>query len=363
VIKIGTRRWMNNFKKTYTLPFKYKIPNYIEDFVKQKALFKRWVKYFKRYLFILLNGQRRREVFSILPSHHNILWINLSAPSFGDSLMDLSSRVLLKEKNIDLYTTERVAELFRDDKRFNKVYSNIGLASKNNYSLVIVDSYSSRSIKAKCHIATKVDFIGMYGYFNGPEVNRVLFSFHQMNHLLGYPKSESEINSSARSLISISVADKDIVNKINLPDKYIAVALGGEWGYRSYQNWGKVIENIFKTNKNINIVLIGSGNASVIAKNIFLQFLNANIFNCVDSFSFNQTTQIISQSDILLCCDGGLMHAANSLNKTIIPLFARLTPAMQLTDCVNAFPLFDDINVNNITTEDVIERYNEAMNY
>ena len=92
-------------------------------------------------------------------------------------------------------------------------------------------------------------------------------------------------------------------------------------------------------------------------------FSNANIYNCVNQYSFNQTAQIISQSDVLLCCDGGLTHAANSLNKTIIPLFARLTPAMQLTDCVNAFPLFDDTDVNNITTEDVIERYKEAINY
>ena len=207
---------MNNFKKTHKLPFKYEIPHYIDDFVKQRGLFKLWIKCFKRYLFILLNGQRRLEVFSILPSHQNILWINLSAPSFGDSLMDLSSRELLKGRNIDLFTTERIAEIYRNDKRFNQVYSNIGLASKNNYSLVIVDSYGSRSIKAKCQIAPKVDFIGMYGYFNGPEVNRVLFSFHQMNHLLGYPKSESEINSSARSSISINTTDKEIVNKINL---------------------------------------------------------------------------------------------------------------------------------------------------
>ena len=82
----------------------------------------------------------------------------------------------------------------------------------------------------------------------------------------------------------------------------------------------------------------------------------------MDRYSFSQTAQIISQSDILLCRDGGLMHAANSLNKTVIPLFARLTPVMQLTDCINAFPLFDDSDVNNISTKDVIERYYEAIN-
>ncbi|MDC0964539.1 glycosyltransferase family 9 protein [Candidatus Pseudothioglobus singularis] len=354
---------MLGFEKTYTLPFKYEIPNYISVFLEESSITKRCIKFIKRYIYLTIKRQTTLEIYQILPKHRNILWINLSAPSFGDSLMDLSSRELLKGKNIDLFTTDRIAKIFRDDKRFKKIYSNIGLASKNSYSLVIVDSYSTRSIKAKFHIAPKVNFIGMYGYFNGPEVNRVLFSFHQMNHLLGYPKSESEINSSARSSMSISTSDKDIVNKINLPEKYIAVALGGEWSYRSYQNWSKVIENILKKNFYLNIVLIGSGNAHAISKKIFLQFSNANITNCVDRYSFNQTAQIISQSDILICCDGGLMHAANSLNKTIIPLFARLTPEMQLTDCINAFPLFDDTNVNNIKIEDVIEKYNEAINY
>ena len=32
----------------------------------------------------------------------------------------------------------------------------------------------------------------MFGFYNGPEVNRVLFSFHRMNSLLGYIKSENE---------------------------------------------------------------------------------------------------------------------------------------------------------------------------
>ena len=47
----------------------------------------------------------------------------------------------------------------------DKVYSNIGLASKNSYSLVVVDSFSTRSIKAKFHIAisrNKFSFIKEY---------------------------------------------------------------------------------------------------------------------------------------------------------------------------------------------------------
>jgi len=353
---------MLDFKKTYSLPFKYEIPHYIEHFLKQKTLFSRWIKYFKRYFFIALNGQRKLELFSILPKHKDILWINISAPSFGDSLMDLSSRVLLEGRNLDLFTTKNITDIYSNDKRFNNVYSNEEMVSRNKYDLVIIDSYSSRSIKAKNKIAPLANFVGMYGYFNGPEVNRVLFSFHQMNNLLHYFKSEKEINFSARASISIGKVDQDIINQINLPINYIAIVLGGEWEYRTYNNWDKVIKNILEKNNNLNIVLLGSENASLISKKLFAQFSSSNILNYVAKYSFNQTVQIISLSDILLCCDGGLMHAANSLNKVVIPLFARLTPEMQLTDCVNAFPLFDDFDVNNISIEDVIEKYYEATN-
>jgi len=354
---------MINFKKTYKLPFKYYVPNYIDAFLLQNSLFIRWIKYFKRYLFITLKGQRRLELSYILPKHQDILWINISAPSFGDSLMDLSSRVLLKGRRIDLFTIKNIANIYSDDKRFNNVYSSIELVSKKKYSLIIIDSYSTRSIKVKCQIAPKVNFIGMFGYFNGPEVNRVLFSFHQMNNFLNYFKSEDNINSSARATMSISEADKEIINQINLPERYIAIALGGEWNYRIYNKWDEVIENILKKDDHLNIVLLGSDNANSIAKKIFSKFVNNNIFNLVAKYSFNQTAQIINLSDITFCCDGGLMHAANSLNKTTIPLFARLTPEMQLTDCLNTFPLFDHFDVNNIATQDVIEKYNEATNF
>jgi len=354
---------MFNFKKTHKLPFKYEIPHYIKAFIKQRFFLSRWIKYFKRYLFITMNSQTKLELSAILPVHKDVLWINISAPSFGDSLMDLSSRVMLEGRNIDLFTTDNVASLFLNDRVFKNVYSNIEMAKKNNYSLIIVDSFSSRSIEVKCRIAPKVDFVGMYGYFNGPEVNRVLFSFHQMNKLLNYKNSEKEINFSARTLISISKVDKEIINKINLPDSFIAIVLGGEWKYRTYNHWDKVIENILKKNKHLNIILLGSENANLIAKKIFAQFSNNNIFNYVAQHSFNQTSEIISRANVLLCCDGGLMHAANSFNKIVIPLFARLTPEMQLTDCINAFPLFDDLDVNNIEAEDVIEKYYEAINF
>jgi len=354
---------MRSFNKTYTLPFKFSIPNYTQDFLNQTSVFKRWLKFIKRYLYIVLKSQKNLEVFSILPDHKNILWINISAPSLGDSLMDLSSRIMLDSKNVDLFTDQKNAHIYTDDHIFKNIYTKIEEINKPKYDLVIVDSYSSRSINVKSKIAPTTPFVGMFGYYNGPEVNRILFSFHQMNHLLGYVKSEYEINTSAKASMSISKEDQEVVNSINLPIEYIAIVLGGEWDYRTYNKWSQVIEKILVKDKQTNIVFIGSGNAKSIAKNLLSQFSENNTFDCVAKYSFNQTAQIIKQAQIFLCCDGGLMHSANAVNTTTVPLFARLTPQMQLTNVINAHPLFDKTDVNNISAEAVLEKYNEAVSF
>jgi len=354
---------MSNFSKTYTLPFKFSIPNYTQDFLNQTSVFKRWLKFIKRYLYIVLKGQKNLEVFKISPNHKNILWINISAPSLGDSLMDLSSRVMLKGRNVDLFTDKKNAHIYTDDHIFNNIYTKTEGIDSSEYDLVIIDSYSSRSIDVKSKIAPITHFVGMFGYYNGPEVNRVLFSFHQMNHLLGYIKTENKINASAKASMSISKTDQGAFEQIKLPDNYIAIVLGGEWDYRTYNKWDKVMTKILAKDKQMNIVFIGSGNAQDIAKNLLSQFSKNNIFDCVDKYSFIQTAQIIKKSKILLCCDGGLMHASNAVSTPIVPIFARLTPQMQLTDVVQAFPLFDKSDVNNISVEAILEKYNEASNF
>ena len=102
---------MLGYKKTYVLPFKFHIPNDAQEFLKQKSVIKTWIKFIKRYLYIILRHQKSREIYNIGPEHKNILWINISAPSLGDSLMDLSGRVLLKDRTIDLYTDKKNANL------------------------------------------------------------------------------------------------------------------------------------------------------------------------------------------------------------------------------------------------------------
>ena len=139
------------------------------------------MKFLRRYLFLFFLKQKNLELLSILPNHQKILWINVSAPSLGDSLMDLSSRVLLAGRSVDLFSDAKNINLYLDDQYFNNVYSKASQLNNHEYDLVILDSYSTRSIKIKAKVAPNTVFVGMFGYFNGPEVNRILYLYHQMN--------------------------------------------------------------------------------------------------------------------------------------------------------------------------------------
>lgn len=353
---------MFSFKKTYLLPFKYEIPNYTNNFLLQNSLVKRYFKYIKRVFFIAVMGQKNLEILKIDHSKKNILWINFSAPSLGDSLMDLSSRVLLQGRRVDLFTNASNAAIYSDDLYISNIFTNKKSVNQNTYDLVIVDSFSSRSIRIKKNIAPSVPFVSMFGYYNGPEVNRVLFSFHRMNQLLGYINNENIICQIAKCSLFVSRDDQKIVKDENLPEKYISIAVGGEWAYRSYEKWDCLIEKIFSDSNRLNIVIVGSKNGSSCAEFLMKKFTGFNIYNCVSRFTFNQTAQIIKQANFLICCDGGLMHAANAVNTPIVPLFAKLSEQMQLTDSVRSFPLSDKEDVNNILVESIKEKYIEANN-
>ena len=349
------------FNRTYKLPFKYAIPTYTKQYLKNKSIYQQFIKFFKRYIFIVLNGQKNLETFSILPCHHKILWINLSASSLGDSLMDLSSRVMLIDKNVDLFTNKKNKHIYQDDEIFNNVFSQINEMQNIKYNLVILDSYSTRSIKVKSLIAPKSPYVGMFGYFNGPEVNRTLFSFHQMNNLLGNNFHEGEINKIAKNFITISKSDKLIVNDI-VTVNYITIALGGEWEYKTYKKWDEIIEHLIVQNKGLNIILIGSDNAIQQALEIVEKFSEHNFLNFVARLTFNQTIEVIRKSKLLLCCDGGLLHGATAINANTLALLARLTPEMLLTKNTSAVSLYADKNVNTITVNDILSKYHEAFN-
>ena len=345
---------LSRYKETFTLPFKDDIPCYLDAYQSQIKSPSRVIKYIKRYLYMTLKEEIKNETEEILNSHKNILWINVSAPSLGDSLMDLSARVLLTSNDVDLYTSKKNAFIYDNDKIFKDVFFETRSLKDKVYDLIIIDSYSTRTINLKNKLFPDTDFVSMFGFFNGPEVNRVLFSFHRLNNLMGLKIPPSEIDKIARPSMNISK-----VKFIELPKEYITIAVGGEWGYRTYKYWSEVVEIILRNYKGIKIVLVGSENGKDYAKSIISEFTNGQVVDCVGKYSFKETTKIISECNIFIGCDGGLMHAANCFQRVLVPLFARLEPKMQLTCSVLAFPVFDQDDVNNISIDAIIRNFDQ----
>lgn len=354
---------MFDISKTYTLPFENTIPSLLPDFLLKNSFISCLLKLKRRQVFLSFKRQKSLQIDRILACHKNILWINISAPSLGDSLMDLSSRVMLNNRKVDLFTDIKNADLYRSDKIFGNIFTCNNEIDSSLYDLIIIDSYSSRSIKIKAEIAPLIPYVGMYGFFNGPEVNRVLFSFSRLNFLLGNHDDSNKINATAKASISISNSDQLLIEKQNLPERFVAIAIGGEWKHRTYNKWDKVIKELFLKYENINVVIVGSGNGLQNAEELSVIFKHQNLFNCVSKFSFNQTAQIISLAEIFLCVDGGLMHAANAVDTPIVALLARLSAQMQLTKSINAFTIFDKDDVNNINEKNILTKFEEASSF
>ena len=137
--------------------------------------------------------------------------------------------------------------------------------------------------------------------------------------------------------------------------------IGGEWSFRTFNKWDQVIEKLISQNNDLNIILIGSDNGMEVAQLIIDKFSSDKIINYVSKFSFNQTTEIINRAQYIICCDGGLMHAANAVGKTIIVLLTKLNSDMQLTEANSSFSLFDESNVNNITIERIVKKCKKAI--
>ena len=351
---------MKKFNKTFTLPFKSQIPNYVQQHLDSVSLMKRFLKYIKRHLYILLKGQGKLETFNIIEEQTKILWINISAPSLGDSLMDLSGRVLLTEKKVDLFTDINNKHLYENDDFFNNSYTELADLKNNKYDLVIIDSYSTRSLKIKSVVAPDAPYVGMFGYFNGPEVNRILFSFYQMNSLLGDKFDELQLNNLARNYLSISTYDRKLISEIT-PEKYIAIVLGGEWEYKTYKKWDQLIEKISFQDADLTFVFIGSRNATTESKKILAKFPDLKFINLTRRLTFAQSVEVARCARVLFCCDGGLFHGASAMSANIIVLLARLSSEMLLTKNNLARTLYDSNNVNNIPVDCLLREFNQVL--
>ena len=318
----------------------------------------KWIfKFIKRRLFCLIAVEHfglTRELQSIRDTDRNILWINWSAPSLGDSLMDLSCRVMLTERRVTLLTHPKNAELYSLDPYFAAVYSDpIALRAENRVSafdLVVCDAFSPRVLIRKLLVAPGTPFVGLYGYLNGFEVHRTLYAFARMRNLLGLKSFDHP----TRPTIFVAPEERQAVGFD------VCIAVGGEWVFRTYEHWLKVIDALLK--QGLTVCLVGSSNGSDMADRIRTQF--PEVESTVGLLSLQNVIAQISVCLYFIGADGGLWHIASAIPIPTVVLFADcaivddsgLSVTRETADMV-CETLYHEREVSQIPPEEILDAF------
>ena len=322
-------------------------------------------KYFRRLFFFKLKGNDKYLLSQIPKSAKRLLWINLSAPSIGDVLMDLSGRVLLKGYDLDVLIQSKASELLVDDEYFKNIYKTAEKARLSHlqhpYDLIIVDSFSPWILKVKNVIAPKTPFVGMWGFLNGYEVHRTIYSFERLKKLISLDSRKYKV--SLKPSLGLICRSEKTTSRNGVCK--IGFAIGGEWASRTYDKWDQVIKSL--DGIPCEIFLLGSENGALEADLIAAH--NPLFYNFVGKRTLKETAQIISGLDLFVAADGGLWHVACALNKPSVSLFSGVllfgADGMRLlkrdTKDINCIGLYDEFAVSNISPGLIVEAIKKQM--
>jgi glycosyl transferase family 9 (putative heptosyltransferase) len=320
---------------------------------------------------LLLHGQSRLQRANIDASVRRVLWIYKGSPQVGDSLMDLSSRVLLAERGIqiDLCTDPHLAALYAFDDIFDAALTDEEQIDATRYDLAMLDSLKWRCIEAKLGRLRTLPFITLRGCFSGPEFNRTLFSFFRMNQLLGAGLSAPALEAIARPYLSASRSEQDVAEQVIQSGAALAFAIGGASSGRTYGRWDEVVAALLNDmpqgQASYEIVLLGSANAIPMRDRIIAitrNYPSARIVDCVDRYSLPQTLAILQRCRLAVCADGGLLHLANAAQLSTVALFDRnIAPHLRLTAANRSIPLQASGAINDISPADVLRCMEQAL--
>ena len=312
--------WLKMLKPTFAPLLDTNVPSGVSMFLKSgEALKAKWLlKFFKRlavFWFIgRLFGFVRYGDDVVTGVEKKILWINLSAPSLGDAMVDLAPARMLTGAQLWLLTSAKNAFLFAGSGEFHWVGTStksLREASDATFDVVIVDSLSPRVLWKKFLVAPTTKFCSVYGFVNGFDVHRLEFGHDRIAQIFGRQRKYAE-----RPLLGLCA--KQCPSKIK--SEFIVIAVGGEWAFRTYQRWADVVSCI-REQTQIPIVLLGSSNGLGAGEELASRNFTSCV-NLVGTTTFHEAAYYIGESQLFLGADGGLWHVSCALNKPSVALFA-----------------------------------------
>ena len=320
-----------------------------------------WIfKYIKRQMVLWLSLQFlvERNTQGCLENSTRVLWVNLAAPSLGDSLMDLAGRVGLDGRSVDLLTSRQNISLYQSDTFFHRVTSSVSEARSWNrealYDVIILDSYAPRVLMKKLLVSWMAPIAPIYGFINGFEIHRTYYSFRRLEYLFGV-KGNYRLKPTMTLPASVRSPHKHI--------GAICFAIGGEWGFRTYRYWIDVIRPFVDKYP---IVLVGSENGNAHASDILREY--PQIYSYVGKISLLETASVIARARLFVGADGGLWHVACSLDVPSIVLFADCAlfdesgqRVDRSTGDTHSLSLYDETEVSNIPVARIQTLMNQQL--
>ena len=285
-----------------------------------------------------------------------ILFIRFS--SLGDIILTTPCLTLLKESfpsaEIFFATKSDFVEILKENKNIKEIiclnkkeslYSFVKkLRSHNKRKFdLVVDLHNSLRSRLICIVVAKNKVVR----YKKPYLKRWLLVYRKINLLpknfsvaLQYMKTCECVGVHPRSIpptvfYRSSPKTKKILSLVQNNHKIIAIAPGSRWYTKTWplNNFLIVTDMLLQqtdNNMNYTIIFLGSHQEkkplSKTIENHFLHQMNKQVFNLIGQLSLAETFYIIKISNLLLCNDSGLMHAASAFNTKILPLFLSTVP-------------------------------------
>lgn len=314
-----------------TQPLSEPVPANDEAFTAHTGLRKLGRRQLRRSLYLHFSGQKKSLHASINPSWRRGLWLYRGVPQIGDALMDLAPRSLLKAKGIamDLCSEPHIAALFQGDPWFGKVFDSAAALKAQDYDFVIVQSYKSRSLRDKVSFLPALPWISIHGFYTGPEFHRASFAARRLCDALSVEPDAGGFAAHARQKLAALPHVPDAPGAAR-PVR-IALALGGVDPLRTYTRWLELrvrLERRFP----VEWTLLGSSNGTGAAKAFAAQASPVTaIHNLVGQTSLARCREAMQSQDVLVACDGGLMHLGVTTDARLVALFtATVSPRWRL---------------------------------
>ncbi|HKR41358.1 MAG TPA: glycosyltransferase family 9 protein [Paraburkholderia sp.] len=286
--------------------------------------------------------------------------------NLGDALMDLSGRALLSGTSykLDVVLDPSLAELFRHDRYFSKVYTDYREIDFGEYDFVILNKLGIRVIKEKIRYAGQARFTSLIGWYAGRNFNHIQFSYYSFNKILNSGIEEAALYRSSRLIL-------DAPQSQDFPAQMwagrIAISVGGRESNRIYGKWADVLARLDDDPEmsRYQYVLIGSDNGLKEASDLTaMSFRNLKLDSLVGKLKIHECYALIGQSRLFVGADGGLLHIAHAAGVPTVALFSDdIDPRTRYVenDFFRCSPLIGPTDVTSIEPNDVVRVMKNAL--